>query len=134
MVEYRLLADLVVIFHAAYVAFVGIGFVAIVGGIVMRARWVRNFAFRAAHLGAIALVCVEAATGTMCPLTTLEDYLRMRAGDAGYRGDFIGYWAHDLIFYNAPPRIFTIFYVIFGAMVALTFVVAPPRFPRRRKA
>jgi hypothetical protein len=75
MAGYRALADLVVVFHAAYVIFVVLGFAAIVIGIAMRREWVRNFTFRMAHLGAIALVCVEAITGTMCPLTTLEDSL-----------------------------------------------------------
>jgi hypothetical protein len=129
----RVLADLVVVFHAGYVIFVVLGFAAIVIGIVMRREWVRNFTFRAAHLAAIALVCVEALTGTMCPLTTLEDALRARAGEAGYPGDFIGYWAHALIFYNAPPWVFTTIYLTFGALVALTFVIAPPRIRPRRE-
>ncbi len=132
MVEYRILADAVVIFHAAYVSFVVLGFAAIVAGITLRREWVRSFAFRAAHLAAIALVCVEAATGTMCPLTTLEDSLRARAGEAGYPGDFIAYWAHELIFYNAPSWVFTSIYLIFGALVAMAFVIAPPRLPWRR--
>ena len=134
MVGYRMLADAVVIFHAAYVGFVVLGFVAIVAGIAMRREWVRSFAFRATHLAAIALVCVEALTGTMCPLTVLEDSLRARGGEAGYPGDFIGYWAHELIFYNAPSWIFAAIYLIFGAAVALTFVIAPPRRPHRRAA
>lgn len=131
MVQYRILADAVAIFHAAYVGFVVLGFAAIVAGIAMRREWVRSFTFRAAHLAAIALVCVEVATGTMCPLTVLEDSLRARGGEAGYPGDFIGYWAHELIFYNAPPWVFTAIYLIFGALVALTFVIAPPRRPHR---
>ncbi len=132
MVEYHMLADLVVVFHAAYVSFVVVGFAAILIGIAMRREWVRSFSFRAAHLAAIAMVCIEAITGTMCPLTVLEDSLRARGGEAGYRGDFIGYWAHELIFYNAPSWLFTTIYLVFGAMVALTFVAAPPRLPWRR--
>ena len=132
MVGYHVLADLVVVFHAGYVSFVVVGFAAILIGIAMRREWVRNFSFRAAHLAAIAMVCVEAITGAACPLTVLEDWLRARAGEAGYPGDFIGYWAHELIFYNAPPWVFTTVYLIFGATVALTFVAAPPRLPWRR--
>jgi len=131
MVEYHILADLVVIFHAAYVAFVVLGLVAILAGIAMRWNWVRGFTFRAAHLAAIALVCIEALIGAMCPLTTLEDSLRIKGGEAPYPGDFIGYWAHDLIFYNAPSWVFTTCYLIFGALVVLVFVMAPPYLPRR---
>ena len=49
MNHYLLLADLVAVFHAAYVAFVTIGFVLIAIGIAMRWEWVRAFWFRAAH-------------------------------------------------------------------------------------
>ncbi len=133
MAQYRLLADLVVMFHAAYVGFVVVGFGAIVAGIAMRRDWVRNFIFRSAHLAAIALVCIEALAGTICPLTALEDALRRRGGESGYAGDFIGYWAHELIFYSAPSWIFTACYLAFGAAVALTFVLAPPRRPGRAR-
>jgi hypothetical protein len=130
MVLYRILADLVVIFHAAYVIFVVFGFAAIVVGIAMRREWVRNFTFRAAHLTAIALVCIEAITGTMCPLTTLEGAIRTKSGQARYPGDFIAYCAHQLIFYDAPPWVFATIYLIFGAAVALTFLIAPPTMRR----
>ena len=125
-IEYTMLADAIVIVHAAYVAFVVGGLVAILVGAAMGWRWTRSFAFRATHLAAIALVCVEAIVGVMCPLTSLEDWLRQRGGAATYRGDFIGYWAHRLIFYNFPPWIFTTAYITFAALVAITFFLLPP--------
>jgi hypothetical protein len=126
---YRMLADAVVIVHAAYVAFVVLGLVAILAGAALRWNWTRNFKFRIVHLAAIALVCVESLTGAMCPLTTLEDSLRARSGGAEYPGEFLGYWAHRLIFYDFPPATFTPFYLAFAALVALTFVLLPPRRP-----
>ena len=42
-----------------------------------------------------------------CPLTDWEQRLRKMAGEGDYTGDFIGYWAHRLIFYDAPPWVFT---------------------------
>jgi hypothetical protein len=128
---YQILADAIVIVHAAYVAFVVGGLAAILIGAPMRWRWTRGFAFRVAHLAAIALVCVESIVGVMCPLTTLEDSMRARAGAARYPGDFIGYWAHRLIFYNFPPWIFATAYVAFAAVVAITFFLMPPRWPTR---
>jgi uncharacterized protein DUF2784 len=128
MLSYRTLGDLVVVFHAAYVAFVVFGFVAIVIGVAMRREWVRNFPFRVAHLAAILLVCVEAIVGMVCPLTSLEDFLRMKGGASPYSGDFIGYWAHRLIYFEAPAWVFTTAYLAFGAAVAAIFVLAPPRF------
>src|ERR1700756_1515258 len=101
--SYTILADAVVIIHAAYVAFVVFGLAAILVGAAMRWRWTRSFAFRITHLAAIALVCLESIVGVMCPLPTLEDSIRQRGGGASrYPGDFIAYWAHRMIFYNFP--------------------------------
>src|SRR5713101_6009461 len=114
MNRYLLLADGVAVFHAAYVAFVTIGFALIAAGIAMRWEWVRAFWFRVAHLGAIAFVCAESLMGTACPLTTLEGQLRAMSGEASHSRDFVGYWVDrlrvssalnaDLAFNNRGPR------------------------------
>jgi hypothetical protein len=127
----RLLADLIVVFHAAYVSFVVFGLVAILVGAVFRWEWVRNFWFRALHLTAIGIVVAEALVGMTCPLTDWEKWLRQSAGQASYPGDFLGYWAHRLIFYQAEPWVFTVIYVVFGLAVLAAFVLAPPRWPGR---
>ncbi len=67
-----MLADAVVIIHAAYVGFVVFGLAAILIGVALEWDWVRGFCFRLSHLVAIALVCLEAILGVMCPLTTLR--------------------------------------------------------------
>ena len=59
----EMLADLIVVFHAAYVSFVVFGLVAILIGAVLRWRWVRNFWFRVIHLTAIGIVVAEALFG-----------------------------------------------------------------------
>jgi Protein of Unknown function (DUF2784) len=123
------LADAVAIAHAAYIAFVVFGFAAIVAGALAGARWARSFALRAAHLAAILLVCAEVAIGAVCPLTSLENSLRLRAGAASYPADFIGYWVDRLIFYNAPPWVFALLYFGFGALVTLSWWLWPPRWP-----
>ena len=128
---YEILADAIVIVHAAYVAFVVGGLAAILIGAALQWRWTRSLAFRISHLAAIALVCLESIVGVMCPLTTLEDSIRSRAGAASYPGDFIGYWAHRLIFYNFPTWVFTTSYIAFVAIVAITFFLIPPRWPTR---
>jgi uncharacterized protein DUF2784 len=131
--SYTILADAIVIIHAAYVAFVVGGLVAILIGAAMRWRWTRSFAFRVAHLAAIALVCVESIVGVICPLTSLENSMRTRGGSARYPADFVAYWAHRMIFYNFPPWIFTIAYLSFAILVAITFIAIPPRRPSRAR-
>jgi hypothetical protein len=124
---YRLLADAIVVVHAAYVSFVVLGMVAILVGLALRKRWARNVWFRGAHLVAIGVVVAETLCGVDCPLTVWEHRLRRAAGDQAYAGDFLGAWAHRLIFVDAPPWAFTLAYLMFGAAVLLTFLLAPPR-------
>ena len=79
---YRLLADAVVVFHAAFVAFVVVG-----GWLVVRWPRVALIHIPAAIWGAL----IEFA-GWVCPLTPLENYLRGRAGERGYAGGFVEHY------------------------------------------
>ncbi len=128
----RILADLVVVIHAAFIAFVVFGLGAILLGLALRWEWVRNFWFRVAHLVAIGLVAAQALCRVICPLTILENHLRRLAGQETYPGAFIGYWAHRLIFFQAKPWVFTVAYCTFGLVVLLAFLIGPPRWPGRR--
>ena len=128
---YRLLADVVVAVHSAYVAFVLVGQILILAGLWRGWPWVRNWWFRVAHLAAISIVALEAAFNVACPLTTWEQRLRELAGQEASRGTFIGDLLHDLIFVEAPEWAFTAGYVAFALLVIATFVFAPPR--RRAK-
>jgi hypothetical protein len=74
-----LLADLVVLVHAAFVVFV------VAGGLLVL-RWPR---VAWAHVPAAAWGALIEFAGWICPLTPLELSLRVRAGEQGYRGDFV---------------------------------------------
>jgi hypothetical protein len=133
MDTYRFLADLVVAGHFAYVAFVVVGMAAILAGIALRWSWVRNFWFRTVHLLMIGVVVAESLCGVVCPLTTWEDRLREADGESAAPGSFIGRWAHELLFVDAPPWLLTTCYVAFGLAVLAVFILAPPRRPRLRR-
>jgi hypothetical protein len=122
-------ADLVTLIHAAIVAFVVFGTVAIVVGWKARWHWVRNFYFRVLHLAMILFVCGESLVGATCPLTVWENALRVRGGESGYSRDFIGYWLDWLIFYQAPLRVFTAAYLMLGALLILAFWLVPVNWP-----
>jgi hypothetical protein len=74
----KIVADLLVGVHLAYVLFVILGQVAIVIGILLHWQWVRNRWFRWIHLSMISIVAVEAIVQFECPLTTWENGLRDR--------------------------------------------------------
>lgn len=128
---YRLAADLVVVAHMAYVLVVVLGLPAIWFGIARGQQWVRHFWLRVGHLLMIVIVVGEAWAEITCPLTVWEQRLRALAGDESYRGAFIANLVHDLLFYEAPPWVFTAVYTTFGLLVIASFVMAPPRWPGR---
>jgi len=119
-------ADIIAIIHLGYVVFVILGFILIVMGIVLKWQWVRNLWFRIAHLAAIAGVALEAILGINCPLTVLEFSLRFGAPPSERRVSFIGDIIDSILYYDAPTWVFTIIYVGFALLVAITFIMAPP--------
>jgi hypothetical protein len=128
---YQYLANAVLALHVGVVLFIVGSLVLILAGGVRHWRWVRNPWFRAVHLLAIAVVVLQSWAGVMCPLTTLEHWLRGRAGQVSYEGDFIAYWLSKLLFFEAPPWVFVAVYSAFGLLVALSFYFVPPSRPRR---
>ena len=135
MLKARILADLIVLLHASYASFIVIGLVLILAGVAFRWSWVRNFWFRAIHLTAIGFVVAEEFIGMTCPLTDWEKGLRKMAGQASYPGDFLGYWAHRLLFtVQPPPWVFTVVYILFGLGVLAAFLLAPPRWPGQSRS
>jgi hypothetical protein len=127
MMVYRVLADLVVVLHAAFVVFVVVGEVAVLYGLARGRGWARAFWFRWLHLASIAFVVLLSWLGATCPLTDLENSLRERGGQGDYPGDFISYWVRELLFYECSTWIFIVLYSVFGMIVLLTFVLAPPQ-------
>jgi hypothetical protein len=91
---YRLLADAVIVLHAAFVAFVVLG-----GLVVLRWPWVAW-----AHLPAAAWGALIEFSGWICPLTPLENALRARAGESNYRGGFIEHYMLRTLYLNALTR------------------------------
>jgi len=122
MAGYTLLADVILVVHFVFVAFVVGGLGAIWLGAALGWCWARNFWFRIAHLAAILFVAAEALLGVMCPLTVWEDALRGRGSDLG----FVARWIRAVMFYELPLWIFTAAYVGFALVVALTFWLIPP--------
>ena len=132
--NYSHLADVVLLFHFAIVLFVVGGLLLIVLGNLLRWRWVNRWWFRALHLLAIAIVVAESWLGIECPLTTLENWLRMQAGQGVYQGSFIQYWVHQVMFYSAPAWVFAAVYSAFASLVIVAWWRWPPNINATRKS
>jgi len=132
MFSHDFLADLIVVVHCVYVAFVVVGMALILIGIARRWQWVRNFWFRILHFLAVGFVAFESLGRMVCPLTDWERDLRVLAGGQGDPRSFVGRLVHGLIFYDAPAWVFTLCYCAFAAAVLATLWLAPPRWPWKR--
>ena len=119
-----MLADAILLVHAAFVLFVVGGLPAIWLGIARGRAWARQRAFRLAHLAAIAFVAGESLLGIACPLTIWEDALRGR--DPGAES-FVGRAVRGALYWDLPEAVFTAAYVAFTALVAWTWWRWPPR-------
>lgn len=120
---YRLLADAVLLVHAAFVAFV------VIGGFWVLSRpqlaWV--------HLPVVAWGAGIELLGGICPLTPLENHYRRLAGEQGFPGGFV---EHYLLATLYPEGLTREVQVGLGLLVlgvnAVLYVAAWRRAKRRR--
>jgi len=108
---YSLLADTVVTIHLFFVGFV------VLGGLAVwywpRMSWV--------HLPAVAWAIWIELSGGICPLTPLENWLRLRAGSARYQGDFIDRYLLPLMY---PENLTRDDQLVLGYLVILVNIAA----------
>lgn len=113
--SYRLLADLTLAVHAAFVLFVALGG-------LLALRWPRAAWL---HLPAAAWGAAIMFLGAICPLTYLENHFRALAGQQGYPDGFIAYHLLNFIY---PHGITRGVQAVLGALVvagnAIVYAVA----------
>lgn len=131
---YRFLADTILTIHILFVLFVVFGLVLIYVGYFRRWHWVRHKTFRILHLIAIGVVVLQSWFGIICPLTTLEMWLRDQAGQTTYSGSFIQHWLQSLLYYEAPDWVFIVVYTTFAVLVIASWFVVRPQFAQKRIA
>jgi hypothetical protein len=88
VVLYRLLADGVVVLHAAFVLFIALG-----GIFAWRWPWLLWL-----HVPAVIWGVGIVLVGYACPLTPLEKWLRRRGGEGEYEGGFIDRYVEDVVY------------------------------------
>jgi len=124
---YLLAADLLLLSHVLFVAFVILSLALVLIGKPHNWAWVRNPWFRFAHLAAIGIVVLQSWVGLICPLTTWEMALRERAGDVVYAGTFMSHWLESLLYFQAPAWVFAVCYTVFGTIVVASWFWVRPR-------
>ena len=106
----RLAADLVLVFHLAFVVFVLLG-----GSLVLIRPWLALI-----HLPAVIWAVLLEFFGWICPLTPLEQDLRRAAGQAGYDGGFVEHYLVPILY---PPGLTpSIQWVLGGIVLAVNLI------------
>lgn len=122
--DYRLLADLVVVLHFGFVLFV------VLGGLLVL-RWPKLVWV---HVPAAVWGALIEFAGWVCPLTPLENHFRRLGGEAGYEGGFVERYIMALLYPAGltPTMQIVLGLIVIGVNLAVyTFVW---RRARRRKS
>jgi hypothetical protein len=106
---YRYAADGVLLLHLLFIAFV------VLGGLL--AVWWRRVLF--IHLPAVIWGVFAELTGRVCPLTSLENTLLIKAGTAGYSESFV---EHHLLRIIYPAELTREIQYFLGAVVVVVNV------------
>jgi Protein of Unknown function (DUF2784) len=105
----RLLADLVVVVHLAYLVFIP------VGGFLAW-RWPRLIPV---HVAAVGIALVSVTVGFECPLTTWEQTLRRHGGERPYTGGFVDHYLTGKLY---PHGHDTVVQLLIGAAVVTAYI------------
>lgn len=123
---YKILADIIVVVHFAWILFMLVGFIFTLRGLFYKEffdRWL----FRTLHLFGIIYVSLLAILGKYCPLTIWENILRLKYDpNLTYAGSYIIHYVEKLVYPDINPlviRIPTTFIVVF---TILFFILKPP--------
>ena len=104
---FRVAADAVLVLHLAFIAFALVG-----AALTVRWPWIPLVHLPAASWG----IFVE-LSGRICPLTHLENHLRIEAGQSGYAESFIEHYLLDIIY---PAGLGADLQMLLAAVVATT--------------
>lgn len=118
---FRWAADGVLLLHLAFILFVLLG-----AAIAVRWRWIPFVHLPAAIWG----VLIELA-GWVCPLTYLENDLRIQAGQAGYTNSFVEHYLLDIIYPSGFTR--ELQFELAAVVIVVNIAIYGWLFSRRRR-
>ena len=110
-IPYHLFADFVVVIHLIFVLFSFLG--------ALLAIWWRKIFYL--HLPAAVWAAWIEFSGRICPLTPLENWLRLKGGGVGYGGDFVGHYLLSVLYPAGLTR--NVQFVLGGVVVGLNLMI-----------
>jgi len=119
---YRIAADMVLMTHFAFILLVVAGAL-----VVFRYPW-----FVWIHVPAASWGAFVELTGRICPLTTLENFLRIHAGQEGYANSFVEQYIFPVIYPAGLTR--QVQLLLAGLVVAVNVIIYATILLRKRAA
>jgi hypothetical protein len=104
----EVLADGIMVLHAAFVVSLFLGLALIITGLLLGWAWIHHPVFRTVHLAATLFILFRVGWDIPCPLTVAEDHVRAPAGgvcplDEGFHEFF-----HRLALRGIPAHAFAV--------------------------
>jgi hypothetical protein len=103
-------ADAVMLLHFCFIAFALLG-----SFLVLRKRWIIWL-----HIPALAWGVWIEASGSICPLTPLENHFRELAGQSTYGEGFISHYLGSVIYPSGLTR--TTQFIMLGVLMAVNLI------------
>jgi len=116
-----LLADIILIIHFGLIIFVKSFFFLVPLGSKYKWKWLQNKRLRFIHLGLILVITTETVFGIVCPLTTIENFLR----GVYISNSFLTTWLYKIIFWDLPRQFFIVLYILCFGWTLLMWKIFP---------
>ena len=125
--SYKILADAIIVVHFLFILFMLLGFLLTIYAVLFREKFFDWWLFRSLHLLGIFYVASLSILGKYCPLTILENELRLRYGvSAVYSGSFIVHYLEKLVYPDVNPLVIQIPTVFLAIFTIVVFIIKPP--------
>ena len=120
---YKILADTIVVIHFAWILFMIAGFILTLCGFFWK-RVFDRWLFRLIHLCGIIYVALLAVLRQYCPLTILENSLRLKYNTGvKYPGSFIVYYIEKLVYPDVNVSIILIPTIFIATFTIIVFII-----------
>ena len=121
-----LFSEIVLLFHFCIFLFMILSFFLIPIGYYQKWKWVKNKYYRLIHLILMGIIFIETTLGFMCPLTTLENFLR---NDTEINNK-ITQIIHQIMYWDLPTYQFIILYLLSLLYLIFLWIFFKPEFKK----
>ncbi|TET42043.1 MAG: DUF2784 family protein [Elusimicrobia bacterium] len=126
--SHKIFADAIIVVHFLYILFMLLGFLLTGYALFFREKFFDRWLFRSLHLLGIFYVASLSILGKYCPLTILENELRLRYEvSLVYSGSFIVHYLERLVYPDVNPLVIQIPTAFLAIFTIVVFIVRPPK-------